>query len=83
MHNLSPIQNGPDLTNGCRKWVHAVCFSLQKRKVFDSAKESRPIKIKKFMVDKKDGSTDLLMSDLVGLEFLTPEAVNFETVADS
>ena len=44
----------------------------------DSAKQFCPIKIKKFIVDKNEGSRDLLMSDLVGLELLTPEAVNFE-----
>ncbi len=30
------------------------------------------------MKDKKEGSSDILMSDLVGLELLTPEAVTFE-----
>ena len=30
------------------------------------------------MKDKKEGSSDILMSNLVGLELLTPEAVTFE-----
>lgn len=57
-------------------------FLSPKEKEFDdSAKQSCPIKIKKFMKDKKEGSNDILMSDLVGLEFLTPEAVTFEKKA--
>ena len=86
VHNLSPVRNGPNkkyfdftLQTDAEKSVCAVCFSPQKRKVFeDSAKQSCPIKTKKFIVDKKEGSSDLLMSDLVGLELLTPEAVDFE-----
>ena len=89
VHNLSPVRNGPTkkyfdftLQTDAEKSVRAVCYSPQKRKVFEgSANQSRPIKIKKFTVDKKDGSTDLLMSDQVGLELLTPEAVNFERKA--
>ncbi len=86
VHNLSPIRTGPikkyfdfSLQTDADTSVHAVCFSPKKRKLFeDSTKQSCPIKIKRFMKDKKEGSSDILMSDLVGLELLTPKAVTFE-----
>ena len=68
VHNLSPVRNGPnkkyfDLTlqTDAEKSVRAVRFSPQKRKLFeDSAKQSCPIKIKKFIVDKKRGVKRLI-----------------------
>ena len=78
VHNLSPIRTGPtkkyfDFSpqTDAGTSVRAVCFSPQKRKLFeDSTKQSCPIKIKRFMKDKKEGSSDILMSDLVGLKLL-------------
>ncbi len=55
-----------------------VCFSPQKRKLFaDAENQARPIKIQKFVEEKKDGSTDILMND-VDLELMSKDDVEFE-----
>lgn len=86
VHNLSPIRTGPtkkyfdfSLQTDSQKSVRGVCFSPQKRKLFaDSEEKSVPVKIKKFMNDKKEGSTDILMGDFVNLELLTPKDIAFQ-----
>ena len=86
VHNLSPIRTGPtkkyfdfSLQTDSQKSVRGVCFSPQKRKLFaDSEENSVPVKIKKFMNDKKEGSTDILMGDFVNLELLTPKDIAFQ-----
>lgn len=86
VHNISPIRTGPtkkyfdfSLQTDSEKSLRGVCFSPQKRKLFaDSQEKSAPIKIKKFMDDKKEGSSDILMGDFVSVELLAPEDVDFE-----
>ena len=64
------VQTGTDV-------VRAVCFSPSKRKAFDEASMKKsPVKIRKFMLDKKEGSTDILMNDKVQLDEL--DSVDFE-----
>lgn len=69
IHNLSPVKNGPKkkyfdftLQTGEKTVVRAICFSPPKRKCVEQAMESAsPIKVKKFLKDKKEGSTDILL----------------------
>eukprot|EP00794_Sanderia_malayensis_P008351 gene8351-9253_t len=57
--------------------VRAVCFSPVKRKAFDEASMKKsPVKIKKFIDDRKQVSNDILMNDKVMLEEL--DSVYFE-----
>eukprot|EP00794_Sanderia_malayensis_P021336 gene21336-23411_t len=57
--------------------VRAVCFSPVKRKAFDEASMKKsPVKIKKFIDDRKQDSNDILMNDKVMLEEL--DSVYFE-----
>ena len=71
VQNLSPIRVGQstkyfdfNLQTEKNTAVRGTCFSPQKRKLFaESHENSTPIKIKKFVHDKKEGSTDILMSD--------------------
>jgi hypothetical protein len=85
VQNLSPVRVGPKkkffdfhLQVEGKKSVRAICFSPAKRKLFDECeKNSTPVKIRKFMHDRKEGSTDILMSEYVIVEELKPEDVPF------
>ena len=85
VQNLSPIKVGPskkyfdfNLQTETNTAVRGICFSPQKRKLFDESQEkSTPIKIKKFVHDKKEGSTDILMSDNVVIDHLEVKEVSF------
>ena len=85
VQNLSPIRVGQstkyfdfNLQTEKNTAVRGTCFSPQKRKLFaESHENSTPIKIKKFVHDKKEGSTDILMSDNVIVDQLEVKDVSF------
>lgn len=86
VHNVSPVKAGPkkkyfdfDLQTDSEVSVRGVCFPPPKRKLLvESQEKSVPVKIRKFMNDKKEGSTDILMGDFVNVEMLAPEDIDFE-----
>ena len=52
--------------------IRGVCFSPGKKRSFDEAAlKKSPIKLKRFMDDKKPDSTDILMNEKVMIEELT------------
>lgn len=83
--SLSPVRVGPEkkffnfhLQMEDKKYVRAICFSPGKRKLFQECeKKSSPVKIRKFMHDRNEQSTDILMSQYVVIEELQPEDVPF------
>ena len=58
--------------------VQAICFSPKERKYIEEAMEKcSPIKMQKFVHDKKEGSTDILMSDNVVIDKVECEDLTF------
>ena len=86
VHNLSPVKNGPqkkyfdfNLQTGEKTIVRAIFFSPKKRKRIEEAMEKcSPIKMQKFVHDKKEGSTDILMSDSVVIDQVECEDLTFQ-----
>jgi hypothetical protein len=85
IHNLSPVKNGPskkyfdfNFQTEEKTVVRAICFLPRKRKCIEDAMEkSSPIKMRKFVHDKKEGSTDILLSDNVEIDQLQSTDVTF------
>ena len=85
VQNVSPIQKGPkknffdfQLQTESETCVRAICFSPPKRKLFQECeKNSIPVKIKRFMDDKKPESTDILMGDYIVVEQLEAKDISF------
>eukprot|EP00794_Sanderia_malayensis_P001490 gene1490-1649_t len=59
--------------------IRGVCFSPGKKRSFEQlAMKKSPIKLKKFIRDKKKDSTDILMNEKVVVEELSPSDIQFE-----
>ena len=83
VHNVSPIGQGQS-----KKYfdfrlqtendvIRAVCFSPSKRKAFDEASMKKsPVKIKRFLPDRNEDSTDILMNEKVVIQELP--SIDFE-----
>eukprot|EP00794_Sanderia_malayensis_P002190 gene2190-2493_t len=59
--------------------IRGVCFSPGKKRSFEEAAlKKSPVKLKKFIEDKKAESTDILMNDKVVIEELTESDIDFQ-----
>ncbi|KAL9951777.1 hypothetical protein ACROYT_G044503 [Oculina patagonica] len=74
---INTIQSVRPIKKGKEKTVRGVCFSPPKRKRFASFFDNNsPVKIKKFQVDTKSNTEDLLMGHDVNIEHF--QAIDFD-----
>lgn len=74
IHNVSPIKEGKFFdfqVQSKEKYLRGVCFAPAKRDLFQSVQDgSSPVKIKRFRIDQKSNTEDLLMGDNVEVQQL-------------